>query len=101
MKCKCVRCGIIIDVKGINPQNQKCKVCKEFEENIKHLKELKRLWRLNSSVVYDSYGTIYRYTNEKPIVLDGEVILCLQSLEDFGYYYVNKNDLRRKQNVKD
>lgn len=30
MKCKCVICGIIIDVKGINPQNQKCKVCKDF-----------------------------------------------------------------------
>lgn len=29
MKCKCVICGIIIDVKGIIPQNQKCKACKE------------------------------------------------------------------------
>lgn len=42
MKCKCVYCGIIIDVKGINPQNQKCKACKEFEKKIKHFKELKR-----------------------------------------------------------
>ena len=29
MKCKCVICGTIIDVKGIDTQNQKCNVCKE------------------------------------------------------------------------
>ena len=97
MKCKCDKCGKIIDVKGINSQNQKCKACKEFEEKIKHFKELKRLWRLNNSVIIDSYGITYKYTNEKPIVKDGKVILCLQSLDDFGYYWVTKKDLRRKQ----
>ena len=60
MKCKCVYCGIIIDVKGIDPQNQKCKVCKEFEKKIKHSKESKRL--LNSL-----YGkkSMNRYTMNK------------------------------------
>lgn len=59
--------------------------------------EIRRLLRLNSKVVIDSYGNQYRYTDKKPIVLDGEVLLCLQSLDDFGYYYVSKNDLVEKE----
>lgn len=34
MKCKCVKCGIIIDVKGIDPQNQECNECKELRKRL-------------------------------------------------------------------
>lgn len=53
MKCKCVYCGIIIDVKGIDPQNQKCKVCKELEEQ-----KMKAKDELVKKIVNDFYDEI-------------------------------------------
>ena len=34
MKCRCVKCGVIIDIKGIDPQSQKCIICKEMVEKM-------------------------------------------------------------------
>ena len=62
--------------------------------DIKTYKNLKRLLRLKCSVVIDSYKKRYTYTDKKPIIINGDILLCLQSLDDFGYYYVNKKEIK-------
>lgn len=75
MKCKCVYCGIIIDVKGINPQNQECNDCKKLRKRL-----------LNSL-----YGK--KAVNGCHIVIDRELERRVYSLYTYIDKYVNRHSV--------